>query len=47
MGLKDGTLEDLILGGSASPVDDIARKVFHHMLQALDFVSCMVSSIAT
>jgi serine/threonine protein kinase len=39
MGLKDGTLESLVLSGCPTPVRDLANTVLHHMLQAIDFLS--------
>lgn len=40
MGLKDGTLRSLILAGThPPPVEGLAWTVFHHMLQALDYLT--------
>ncbi|KAK4107119.1 kinase-like protein [Canariomyces notabilis] len=39
MGLKEGTLESLVLHGCSVPAHELASTVFHHMLQALDFLS--------
>jgi serine/threonine protein kinase len=37
MGLKEGSLESLIKGGSYP--DYVAEHVFNHMVQALDFLA--------
>ena len=39
MGLKDGTLHSLVTGGPPSTISAFAEPVFHHMLQALDFLA--------
>ncbi|KAK4134988.1 kinase-like protein [Trichocladium antarcticum] len=39
IGLKEGTLASLVLGRCAVPERELANTVFHHMLQALDFLS--------
>jgi serine/threonine protein kinase len=39
MGLKEGSLQSLIGSGCATPINDLGNSVFHHMLQALDFLA--------
>ncbi|AEO65261.1 uncharacterized protein THITE_2048148, partial [Thermothielavioides terrestris NRRL 8126] len=39
MELKEGTLRSLVCGGCSVSLRDLATTAFHHMLQALDFLS--------
>lgn len=39
MGLKDGTLQSLVLHGSFPSIKPLAQRVLHQMLQALDYLS--------
>ena len=39
MGLKEGTLQSLVNGGCPAPIDELGTVVFHHMLQAIDFLA--------
>lgn len=39
MGLKEGTLQSLVINVPSVPVEDLAWTVFRHMLQAIDFLA--------
>ncbi|KAK8074552.1 kinase-like protein [Apiospora hydei] len=41
MGLKDGTLTSLIRSGAHPRVERLSQTVLHHMLQALDYLTCI------
>ena len=39
MGLKEGNLLSLVRNGCSIPITDLGTTVFHHMLQAIDFLT--------